>query len=107
MAEILDAYDVQSQVPELFHQSPEFWIVSYRRNNARVAVVRRLDTEVIDEAGQQAPAFAAEADPVLPGAGNRSDHCTSRCRGQGRMLGRLSGPHGGATGAGRSAAAAG
>src|SRR6516225_5110954 len=106
MVEILHAHDMQRQVPELFHYPPEFWVVSHQRNDTRAAKVTRLDVEVIDETDQQAPAVAAEADPVLPGAGNRSDHCTSRCRGQGRMLGRLSGPHGGATGAGRSAAAA-
>jgi hypothetical protein len=108
MVEILDAYDVQSQVPELFHQSPEFWIVSHRRNNARVAIARRLDMEVIDEAGQHAPTLAAEADPVLPGAGSRPDHRTSHAAIRGPDVGRLGGPRDvGATDAGCSAAVAG
>ena len=52
MVEILDADEVQRQVLELFHQSPEFWIVSHRGNNTRAAVVARLDPEVIDETDQ-------------------------------------------------------
>ena len=94
MAEILDAYDVQSQVPELFHQSPEFWIVPHRRDNARAAIARRLDMEVIDEAAQQAPTFAAEADPVSPDAGSRSDHRTSHAAIRGPDVGRLGGTRG-------------
>jgi len=67
VVDILDTHDVQSQVPELFHQSPELWVVPHRRHNVGVTVVTRLDLEVIDETEQQAAAVAAEADPVSPG----------------------------------------
>lgn len=80
MIEILDADNVQSQVPELFHDTPEFRVVSYQRNDARVTAPVRHDLDVISKAGQQAAAVAPDDDPIPSGIASRSDHGGSRCR---------------------------
>ena len=81
MVEILDANNVQRQVPELFHHSPELRVVSHQRNDARITAFRRhIDLDVINKTGQQPSAFAPDDDPVPPGEASRSDHEGSRCR---------------------------
>jgi len=52
MIEVLDADDMQSQVTELFHHSPELRVISHQRNDTRIATLRRHgDLNVIPEAG--------------------------------------------------------
>src|SRR5215470_8123077 len=65
---------MQSQVPELLHQSPKRRIVSYQRNDTGVAALGRLDLDVIDETDQQAPALTPDDDLVLPGVARGFDH---------------------------------
>jgi len=52
MVENLDANNVQSQVPELFHQSPELRVVSHQRNDACITILRRhVDPNIVDKTG--------------------------------------------------------
>src|SRR5262245_39152657 len=77
---LLEAHDMQSQVPELLHQPPELRVVPDHRDDAGVAALGRLDLDVIDETDQQPPAFAPDDDPVLSGVARGFDHGKSRCR---------------------------
>ena len=71
MVKILEADHVQSQVLELLHQSPELRVVPHRRNDARITVLGGHDLGVINETGQQLPAFAPDDDPIPPAAGRQ------------------------------------
>ena len=80
MVKLLEAHDMQSQVPELLQQSPKLWVVPHQREDTGVAALSRLDLDVIDETDQQPPALAPDGDPVLPGVARGFDHGKSRCR---------------------------
>src|SRR5262249_8789872 len=92
MIEVLDADDVQSEVPELFHHSPELRVVSHRRDDTRFTTLsRRRGLSVIARARQPPSSCAPNDDPVLPGIASQSDHETPMLQ-AGAGCGRLSGP---------------